>query len=453
MKSVETSSQFKLLPKHIQDIITQDMLQNGSADNGATPFSFAMSKSAEVPAATQGTVFKDDTPNYPGTVGPLTRADVSGEAPEASATPPGALSMTVPMQRQRAEPDFASMLAKYVPQDDSSSKYLAMAAALGQPTGFGSFGEKMSNVANALLEQKQNQEKLRAQYTPLIMQQVAAQQAREEQNAYRMEAARQAQQAQAAAAQQAQQFRAEQQTQALQAAKERAEADRASREAIYADRLSAAGVAKTAADKAPSGYSWGPVGADGNPTLIQIKGGPADLKQVGALNQDTQVLTGSLSSFDRLATAANQVLNHPGLPGITGISGKLPNIPGGKAADAEAQLATLKSQVGFGVLQDMRNNSKTGGALGSVSDAEQKMLQSNLAALDKAQSLEQFQQSLRAIVDYAEKGKDRMREAFNLKHGGAGAPVASASPAAPPTLPTADAVAAEIARRAKARGQ
>ena len=58
MKSVETSSQFKLLPKHIQDIITQDMLQNGSADNGATPFSFAMSKSAEVPAATQGTVIK-----------------------------------------------------------------------------------------------------------------------------------------------------------------------------------------------------------------------------------------------------------------------------------------------------------------------------------------------------------------------------------------------------------
>lgn len=232
MKSVETSSQFKLLPKHIQDIITQDMLQNGSADNGATPFSFAMSKSAEVPAATQGTVFKDDTPNYPGTVGPLTRADVSGEAPEASATPPGALSMTVPMQRQRAEPDFASMLAKYVPQDDSSSKYLAMAAALGQPTGFGSFGEKMSNVANALLEQKQNQEKLRAQYTPLIMQQVAQQQAREEQNAYRMEAARQAQQAQAAAAQQAQQFRAEQNMQTQQAAKERADADRASREAM-----------------------------------------------------------------------------------------------------------------------------------------------------------------------------------------------------------------------------
>jgi hypothetical protein len=169
--------------------------------------------------------------------------------------------------------------------------------------------------------------------------------------------------------------------------------------------------------KAPAGYVWGPNGPDGVPTLIAAKGGPADLKMAGALNQDTQALTGATSSFDRLATAANEVLNHPGLKGITGIRGKIPNAPGSEAANAEALLGTLKSQVGFGVLQDMRNNSKTGGALGSVSDAEGKRLEANLAALDKSQSLEQFQANLKKIIEYSEGAKGRLREAYNLKHG------------------------------------
>lgn len=187
--------------------------------------------------------------------------------------------------------------------------------------------------------------------------------------------------------------------------------------------------------KAPSGYVWGPAGADGVPTLIAAKGGPADLKMAGALNQDTQALNGSTSSFDRLATAANEVLNHPGLKGITGLRGAVPNAWGSDAANAEALLGTLKSQVGFGVLQDMRNNSKTGGALGSVSDAEGKRLEANLAALDKSQSLEQFQANLKKIIDYSEGAKGRLREAYNLRHGqGSTNPVRN-PPATPSTPP------------------
>ncbi|MFZ2306854.1 MAG: hypothetical protein WAW73_17840 [Rhodoferax sp.] len=163
--------------------------------------------------------------------------------------------------------------------------------------------------------------------------------------------------------------------------------------------------------KPPAGYRKT---AGGN--LEAIPGGPADMKLQGAFNQDTAALTGATSSFDRLATAANEVLNHPGLTGITGLRGKIPNMPGTDAANAEALLATLKSQVGFGVLQDMRNNSKTGGALGSVSDAEGKRLEANLAALDKAQSLDQYKTQLKKIIDYAEQAKGRMRESFNLRH-------------------------------------
>lgn len=173
----------------------------------------------------------------------------------------------------------------------------------------------------------------------------------------------------------------------------------------------AAAETRSSKDKPPAGYR--PT-ASGN--LEAIPGGPADQKIQGAFNADTAQLTGAIAGFDRLAGATNQLLNHPGLASITGLRGKLPNIPGGDAADAQALLETLKSQVGFGVLQDMRNSSKTGGALGSVSDAEGKRLEANLAALDKAQSLEQFQKSLGQILDYTEQAKDRMRGAFNMKH-------------------------------------
>ena len=375
------------------------------------------------------------------------------EAAPAPAPQPqtGPLSRVAPPHQQV---DIAEMLQKFVPQDDSSARYLAMAAALGKPTEFGSFGEKMSNVAGALAQQKQEQQKLRAQYAPLIMQQVAAQQAREEQNAYRLEAQQQAQMAQQAAALQAQQARAEQAKIAQDAAAERNRESLRSHESVAAERAHALQIAREQGAKAPAGYAWGPNDANGQPTMLAVKGGPADLKMTGALNADTQALTGSVASFDRLAAAANEVLSHPGVNGITGLRGKLPNIPGSDAANAEALLGTLKSQVGFGVLQDMRNNSKTGGALGSVSDAEGKRLESNLAALDKSQSVEQFKANLAKIVDYADKAKDRMREAYNLKHGDqAPSQPQVATTNAPVGMPSADAIAAEMARRAKLKGQ
>lgn len=165
--------------------------------------------------------------------------------------------------------------------------------------------------------------------------------------------------------------------------------------------------------KTPPGYRQT---KDGN--LEPIPGGPADTKLQGALNQDTSMLQNSNASFDRLATTANEILNHPGLNGITGIRGKFTDIPGTDAANARALLNTLKSQVGFGVLQEMRNNSKSGGALGSVSDAEGKRLENNLAALDTTQDIEQFKKQLQSIIDYTNSAKDRLRDAYNMKHKG-----------------------------------
>ena len=170
--------------------------------------------------------------------------------------------------------------------------------------------------------------------------------------------------------------------------------------------------------KPPPGYRVTTAG-----DLEAIPGGPADMKLRGQFNQDTGILQASTSGLDRLGAEANALLKHPGLSKSTGLMsvvpgvGGLASIPGTDAANFKARLDTLKSQVGFSVLQEMRNNSKTGGALGQVSDRENVMLQNNLAALDRAQSEPEFKEALKRIVDYTDAAKDRLRSAFNLKHG------------------------------------
>lgn len=129
-------------------------------------------------------------------------------------------------------------------------------------------------------------------------------------------------------------------------------------------------------------------------------------------------MEGATADLQRLKKIAAEVRDHPGLKGITGVRGVFPNYPGGDAANAEAKLETLKSQVGFSVLQKMRDLSKTGGALGQVSDRENVMLQNNLAALAKAQSMEEFQKSLNDIIAFVDDTVARLEGAYRDTYGG-----------------------------------
>lgn len=130
-----------------------------------------------------------------------------------------------------------------------------------------------------------------------------------------------------------------------------------------------------------------------------------------------QAVENSSSNLDRLASEARSIMSDPALRRIVGPMGMLPNWPGGSAADVQARLETLKSQAGFAVLQAMRDASKTGGALGNVSNFEVQALQNNLAALDTSQSPESFMRSLQQIIDYTEGVKMRMNEAYQRQFG------------------------------------
>lgn len=102
-------------------------------------------------------------------------------------------------------------------------------------------------------------------------------------------------------------------------------------------------------------------------------------------------ITRSLTSIDDLMTRVG--------PWTTGFGALLDVIPSSDARDFEADLAMLKSSIAFGELTAMREASKTGGALGAISEKELQLLESALGSLDTRQSAANFAKNLQQIKD------------------------------------------------------
>jgi len=79
----------------------------------------------------------------------------------------------------------------------------------------------------------------------------------------------------------------------------------------------------------------------------------------------------------------------------TGVVGSImKNVPGSKSVNLQERLKTVKTLVGFDALQQMRNNSPTGGALGAITEKELAFLQSVEGSLEQVQSEEQLNEIL-----------------------------------------------------------
>lgn len=81
-----------------------------------------------------------------------------------------------------------------------------------------------------------------------------------------------------------------------------------------------------------------------------------------------------------------------GIPGA--VAGK---VPGTRAYDLDKTIDTIKANIGFQELQEMRNASPTGGALGQVAVKELEYLQAAISNLDKGQSEVQIRTNLNAV--------------------------------------------------------
>lgn len=139
----------------------------------------------------------------------------------------------------------------------------------------------------------------------------------------------------------------------------------------------------------------------------------------------------SVSGLKSLFDKAAELKSAPGLARATGVvqgGGWVPTVRQ-STADAEAKLDTLKSKIAFGVLQAMRDASKTGGALGSIAVEELKMLQNNIASLDLRQGDEEFKKSLDTIMQYAQDAEERLLQGYEETYGRGGSPAAVPPPA------------------------
>lgn len=92
-----------------------------------------------------------------------------------------------------------------------------------------------------------------------------------------------------------------------------------------------------------------------------------------------------------LAGDKNSALGFPGLLNSW--------IRGSNARDFRADLETIRSNLGFDKLQQLRDNSPTGGAVGQVSNFENLLMQAVVANLDTAQSQAQLEENLQIIRD------------------------------------------------------
>jgi hypothetical protein len=90
----------------------------------------------------------------------------------------------------------------------------------------------------------------------------------------------------------------------------------------------------------------------------------------------------------------------------------LSQLPGTEARDLKRTLLTIKGNIGFDKLQDMRANSPTGGALGQVAVQELETLQAVLGALEPDQTPAQLVRNLTAVRDTLQRFQRLREQAF-----------------------------------------
>jgi len=78
-------------------------------------------------------------------------------------------------------------------------------------------------------------------------------------------------------------------------------------------------------------------------------------------------------------------------------------IPGSGAKELESELTSLKSNIAFNELNEMRAASKTGGALGQVSDTEERMLSQALGGLDQANDPVTLRRQLERVKEHLQR--------------------------------------------------
>ncbi len=158
----------------------------------------------------------------------------------------------------------------------------------------------------------------------------------------------------------------------------------------------------------------------------EIAGEDLPGSEVGRIAAESAQAT-NIQRQDFLIDTIDTAIDQAGELTTTGILGLSRAIPGTPAANLASTLDTIKANVGFDELQRLRDNSKTGGALGQVSEMENRLLQSVVGAVEQSQSGAQLTKNLERLKEEKRKSNERIARAFEadfgVKYGGPGTPI------------------------------
>ncbi|WP_425084016.1 hypothetical protein [Ruegeria profundi] len=134
-------------------------------------------------------------------------------------------------------------------------------------------------------------------------------------------------------------------------------------------------------------------------TASVIPGGPAAMEAQAAEAADAKAEQAKSTSahivLDEIGMVKELIGDESMLSPATGVTGGLmSNIDSTRAGAVKNRLSTIKANIGFDKLQSMRDASPTGGALGQVSEFENRLLQAVFGSLEQAQSAKDIMYNL-----------------------------------------------------------
>jgi len=167
--------------------------------------------------------------------------------------------------------------------------------------------------------------------------------------------------------------------------------------------------------------------------LIQTRIDALNDKKQEKIDKQIAAAESAVGAADRIVGKVDEAL--PLVSGLTtGLGSVTSFIPGTSGANLRATIETIKANLGFDRLQQMRDASPTGGALGQVAVKELDALQASVSSLDLNQSPDRLRNNLEQIKTHY----SRWRQAATGKlpeekrtEPGAGALTPSTAPATP----------------------
>ena len=204
-----------------------------------------------------------------------------------------------------------------------------------------------------------------------------------------------------------------------------------SRESVAAANAAAAAdrqVAKARTEAGMKGVTGDVVVAPGQqpaPDQPGVAASVPDKKRMvelqAALPKARQALGATEDKLTSLDADINSLITDPALAKITGdelaqYRGSFPSLFGPGAARAQAKLKTIIAQGVFSELADIKQQSPTGSALGSVSDKEGALLAAGFGELAQAQNAKDVVAALNKIKATLARSRKRLRDAFEEEY-------------------------------------